>query len=138
MSLTRRPAEVGGFSTFRRRKPKPSKRSLAPVTAEVYQAVFRRDGGCVARGADHPWDLPCAGREHWHHRKPVEYDGLSTPDNGLRLCSAHHARVHSHPYTARLYGWLLRRVDVPSQEPVTLTDGRRVFLTADGDYEEAP
>ncbi len=134
MSLARKAAEPGGFSTFTRRTPKPSKRSADPVTPEVYALVMDRDRACVAHCL---FGAACSGRAVWHHRLPVEKGGPSTVSNGVRLCQRHHDRVHTYRHTAYSLGLLLAPADAdPSQVPVTLTDGRRVLLTGDGRYEE--
>lgn len=139
MTLRRKPAEENGYSTFKRRKPKPSKRSQDPVTPEVYAAVFGRDGDCLLRHSQVPaFATPCSGPHQWAHRVAVTYGGPSTPSNGTRLCQHHHGRIDGvYRAEARALGLRLRRGEDPSQVLITLTDGRRVRLSDDGRYLEA-
>lgn len=138
MTLARRPAEDGGYSTFRRRskviarRPTLPKRRLDPVSARTYGLVMNRDGGCLLRGHGR-----CSGRLHWHHRRQVCHDGPSTVSNGASLCDRHHKRVHDAQPETVGRGLLLTRHDDPAQVPVTLPDGRVVLLNDDGDYLKA-
>lgn len=136
--IARKAAEPGGFTTFRRKKPKPSKRSFDPVTTETYQAVFHRDGDCLLNGSTEPgFNVPCSGVHQWAHRKPVAWGGPSTPDNGTRLCAKHHARVDGvYRPEARRLGLFLRRSDEPATTAVMLATGNWVLLTGDGHYKE--
>lgn len=132
MTLARRPAEKGGFSTLRPSRM-GTKRAADPVTSRVYGTVMNRDRACIA----HPlFGSACSGRAVWHHRRKVEHGGPSTVSNGVRLCHRHHDLVHRMQHLARELGLLLRRDDDPASVPVTLHDGRRVLLTESGEYEE--
>lgn len=132
MTLARRPAVEGGFSTLRRSR-KPTKRQADPVTPEVYAEVMLRDRACVASTL---FGRACGGREVWHHRLPLEYGGRSTVSNGVRLCSVHHHRVHTARHLAQSAGLLLRRGQEPSQVPLTLWSGKTVLLNEAGGYQE--
>lgn len=133
--LARRPAEKGGFSTLRRvkiRRPSLPTKRKDPVSTRAYGLVMNRDGGCVLRGV-----TPCAGRLHWHHRQQVKHGGPSTVANGVTLCDRHHKRVHDARPETTGRGLLLTRYDEPALTPVTLSDGRTVWLTTEGTYREA-
>lgn len=140
MTLARRPAEKGGFSTLRRSR-KPSKRSQDPVTPEVYDMVYGRSGGrCEAPPGLHRDGL-CRGRRHIHHRLPVSWGGGTNPANLLVLCSWVHSWAHNNPSAAVVWGLLVPRrgnqsPSDPARYPVNIRDGRRVRLTDDGRYEE--
>lgn len=140
MSLARRPAEPGGYTTFRRKPKAPSKRSLDPVLPAVYAAVMRRDGDCLLRGSTvSAFAVPCSGDHQWAHRRAVTYGGPSAASNGTRLCVRHHARVDGvYRAEARALGLHLRRHDDPASTPVTLADGRVVYLDDEGNYREEP
>lgn len=142
MTLARKPAQPGGFSTLRRSR-KPSKRSRDPVTPAVYDAVYRRSGGRCEAPPDLHRDDQCRGRRHVHHRLPVSWGGRSDVANLLVLCSWVHSWAHNHPVAAIVAGLIVPRRDGerpsdPSRYPVTVADGRRVLLTMAGGYGEAP
>jgi len=139
VTLARRPFRPGAFSTLRP-SHKPSKRSQDPVAPETYDLVYRRAGGRCEAPPDLHRDGECRGRRHVHHRLPVSWGGRPDPENLLVLCSWVHSWAHNHPVAAIVAGLIVPRRDGerpsdPGRYPVTVADGRRVLLTAEG-YEE--
>jgi hypothetical protein len=111
-----------------RRQRRISRRTLNPVTPEIYEAVMRRAGG---RCEVTPWGKPCSGRIQWHHRKAFAHGGQPDVVNGLAVCEYHHSKIGNWPAMARYNGWSVHRNDDPAQVPV-LRHGVPVLLTATG------
>ncbi|WP_309504692.1 MULTISPECIES: HNH endonuclease signature motif containing protein [Nocardioides] len=58
-------------------------------------AILTRDQGCRAEGCDRRLGL------HTHHETRWADGGTTTVDQGISLCSWHHARIHDSAYEAR-------------------------------------
>lgn len=131
MTLTRRPWKPGAGSSIRPRRG-DSKRLADPVSDSAYRAVMVRAGhSCEASR-----DIPCRGRLHWHHRKPVSQGGTSSVCNGMALCDRHHSWAHGHPTLALALGWLVDRREDPMAVTVLVHGGKRVTFLPDGTYGE--
>lgn len=93
--------------------------------------VARSEGKCERCGRPLGFDEGNA-----HHRRPRGIGGtsdarLGLPSNGLRLCSTCHDTVESHRGESYGYGWLVRTMQVPSEQPVKCWDGW-AYLNDDG------
>ena len=111
-------------------------------TPDVVDAVYERAGHsceiCTVavgdrRGLDH----------HLHHRRPRALGGSKRPDtnlpsNLLLLCPACHRDVESHRALAQSMGWLVPQIGVPSAVAVLIQRDRWTYLTASGEYADAP
>lgn len=97
------------------RKPAP-----AGFPESVRMGARRRSGGrCEIRTA------VCTGEAaHFHHRKLRASKDHSLV-NCLHLCRACHDRVHAHPTTAYLMGWLVHAWEDPMEIPVKVGEGPR-------------
>jgi len=73
------------------------------LDAQLRQAVFARDGGCVARLF---MNSTCKGAPHAHHVLPRGRGGTDELDNLVTLCALHHRLVHTNPRDARAKGLL--------------------------------
>lgn len=100
--MKRSPLRRGGPLRRRTRlAPMSAKRRASmPARAEVREAVFRRDGGCVlAIWADLAG--PCFGPLTFHHRRKASAGGAYSEANGLTLCARHNGWVEDAPSAAR-------------------------------------
>src|SRR5574338_182735 len=81
-----------------RAKPKDSfpQESTRAIPAAIQHAVVRRDKNrCVECGASRWLEI--------HHTKPLAEGGLTTPENLVTLCSAHHRHRHERPTGKRVH-----------------------------------
>lgn len=73
-----------------------------------------------------------------HHRKLRSQGGLDTPDNMIRLCGSGttycHGWCHHNRLLAQADGFIVYRIDVPSEIPVKTFHGL-ALLTTDGEFE---
>jgi hypothetical protein len=91
---------------LQRSAPIKRKHGSTAVPADVYLAVTRRDGGCVARRTiPH---VSCFGRIDPHHIRRRSQGGPDTPENLVSLCRAHHSWVHEHITESLALGLLLK------------------------------
>lgn len=99
---------------------------------ELRGAVFSRDRHCVKCGK--PLREPVAV----HHRKLRKHGGKDDITNLIALCSPCHniapGSVHQNPKISYENGWLVPSWGNPAEWPVTLSNGSRVLLTAEGEY----
>lgn len=120
-------------SRARRTNPPPA------VSPTVRALLLERAGGrCEVCGAP-----TLVTGVNVHHRQPRGAGGSKTPSvneppNLLHLCPPCHGLVESQRALAYTHGWLVKRPTDPACVPVLLWDGRTVFLTPDGTYQEAP
>lgn len=105
-------------------------------TANRQLVIARSRGFCERCGAWTPGEL--------HHRTPKGMGGSHRLDrhdvqNLVHLCPGDHRWIHGNPAAAQARGFLVPRCAGLSalESPVELPGGRRVYLTADGRYEEA-
>ncbi|KLL11558.1 HNH endonuclease [Protofrankia coriariae] len=115
-------------------------RAVSGVPDDVRALVLARAGHrCESCG----WYL--LGRPYSvHHRRPRGMGGTRdqvahSPINLLVLCGRDnatgcHGLVHRNPDSAYDVGLLVRRGADPARVAITLPDGRRVLLGADGTY----
>lgn len=80
--------------------------------------------------------------EQFHHRRARGMGGTkrratALPSNGLGLCAQCHYWVEANRRESLRLGYLCRQEQEPSAVAVLL-DGRFVFLTDTGDYEDPP
>jgi len=95
---------------------------------EARRIVYARSNGiCEGCGK--------ARAVEWSHRKARSQGGKWTPSNGMHLCRADHAWIHSNPNAANACGWYLRSWQNPAAEPVLLGD-RPVLLMDDGSIKQ--
>lgn len=73
-----------------------------------------------------------------HHRKLRSRGGQDTVPNAVALCANDHVlaswAVHRNPAVATRDGWIVPAHIDPADVPITLHDGRTVWLTDDGAY----
>lgn len=122
-------------------KPKPR----APrVAGAVRDAVLARSGGrCEVAATEvcRRAGRSLSGGGSQHHRRPGRMGGskaagTNEAPNLLQVCGSGttgcHGAIESDRSRALAAGWLLHAGQDPAAEPVTLWDGRRVLLRADG------
>ena len=107
-------------------------KSMRP-SREDRLAIILRDSYRCTRCA---CDVTCLQSGEVHHRLPRRMGGTrdirsNDPRNLVLLCTACHGEVESHRALARDTGWLLRSYD-DLDTPAISKDGRRVYLTTDG------
>lgn len=119
---------------------------MSAIPKAVVALVLERDGhACVRCGK------PNTGQRGWdwsiQHRVARGAGGssrpeISSPANLIVLCGSAttgcHLYAESRTTEGRENGWWLWRNTDPESVAVLLYDGRRVFLTADGRYVDAP
>lgn len=136
------PRPVAGLRNRRYRHVATNTRVLRTTSAEwavLRQQLWdRTDGGyCEACGRKlNPlwWDA--------NHRKLAGQGGRDEPPNLVALHPSCHTlyagAVHEDTGAAYDRGLLVRFAADPRKAPLILPDGRRVLLTYDGQYEDAP
>lgn len=106
---------------------------MGPMDQTLRVAVFSRDRHCVKCGK--PLREPVAV----HHRKLRKHGGQDDLTNLIALCSPCHniapGSVHQNPKISYENGWLVPSWGNPAEWPVTLANGSRVLLTAEGEYQ---
>lgn len=72
-------------------------RTARTISDAIRRALGIRDGGCAWPGCDRPpsW---CDG----HHIVPWEHGGVTSLDNSVLLCKAHHRILHASEWVIRL------------------------------------
>lgn len=93
-----------------------------------------RDQGRCARCASFTENL------HWHHRRSrsIRDTLVHSPCNGVSLCKTCHDWVHTHPFEARLSGFIVSRYKDPSAVPIEHALFGRVRLNTDGTWDSLP
>jgi 5-methylcytosine-specific restriction protein A len=115
----------------------PTRRSTGP-DFWVRQLVQMRFGNRCAR----------CGRDgaSIQHRMPRQSGGtrdpaINCPSNLLWVCGdgvrGCHGHMESYRTEAYAHGWLVHRGHEPSEQPVSLWDGRRVLLDNEGGWSHA-
>ena len=69
-----------------------SKRRNPELEAQVREAVFARDGGCLLASVG-----PCAGRLSPHHRRKAAAGGAYVEANLATLCTYHNGLIEDEP-----------------------------------------
>lgn len=109
-----------------------------PGWDRVRQVVWQRSGGrCEKTGAaldPRAWDC--------HHRLLRSRGGQDTPANAVALHPDAHTAgpdaVHRRVAAATAAGWIVRTGTDPAAVPITMHDGRTVYLDDAGHYLDQP
>jgi 5-methylcytosine-specific restriction endonuclease McrA len=137
--LKRRHGLDRGTTRLDRNAPaRPRAATSRPITPNLRAALWIRSGGlCEACGLL----LPEKGW-HAHHRLRVAHGRLDTLPNLVALHPLCHVNapqaVHQRTGWAQDRGLLVKSTDDPVLMPLTLPDGRRVWLSGDGRYLNEP
>jgi hypothetical protein len=135
----RRTAPLRSSSPTARAKVSPPAKSASKLEREAADRAAEREAKRLVRARSGGRCEVCgiAAATNFSHRKGAGQGGEWSAANGLDACGwgntlGCHGRIHQRPEEAREHGWMLRRNQVPEEEPVDHAWLGRVLLTSDG------
>ena len=127
------PRPVTPMTRARAPRPRPARDAHRQVAwADLRLALYARCGGRCERCGRDLADCGFDGA----HRKGRGQGGPDTPVNVAALCRRCHEGAHANPARACDEGWMVPGWGDPAVTPVTLHNGRRVWLTPGGGYAD--